>query len=163
MEVNLRPLEESDAYTSYIWRNDVDVWKYTGKKPNKTITLQDEINWIRNVLNNSHSKHFAIIANNEYVGNVQLTDLSSLDGTFHIFIGNKDYWSKGVAKKATTLILLFAFQNLNLKKVKLKVRIEHSVAVHLYNTIGFNEVERNNGFIFMEILRDRFIGLNNKL
>ena len=30
MKVTIRPLVESDAYTSVKWRNDPEVFKYTG-------------------------------------------------------------------------------------------------------------------------------------
>ncbi len=31
MQVAIRPLQESDAYTSYKWRNDDEVFKFTGR------------------------------------------------------------------------------------------------------------------------------------
>ncbi len=47
MQVAIRPLQESDAYTSYKWRNDNEVFKFTGRggggirKP-----LPPSANWI---------------------------------------------------------------------------------------------------------------------
>ncbi len=31
MQVVIRPLQESDAYISYKWRNDSEVFRYTGR------------------------------------------------------------------------------------------------------------------------------------
>lgn len=45
MQVAIRPLQGSDAYTSYKWRNDNEVFKFTGRggirKP-----LPPSANWI---------------------------------------------------------------------------------------------------------------------
>ena len=37
-KVLIRPLEVSDALTSYKWRNDPEIWKYTGSRPDMEIT-----------------------------------------------------------------------------------------------------------------------------
>jgi diamine N-acetyltransferase len=156
MQIKIRPLKRSDAFKSYLWRNDPEVWKYTGSKPDKTITVGDEVNWINHVLSEKNSKRFAIIADGEYIGNIQLTDLNSSEGVFHIFIGNRSYWGRGAAKKATLLILSYAFLNLKLAAIKLRVRLEHIVAYKLYSIVGFKEVKRNDDFIFMEITAKDF-------
>jgi len=40
MKVIIRPLQETDAFISNKWRNNPDIWKYTGNKPDKEITLE---------------------------------------------------------------------------------------------------------------------------
>lgn len=47
MEVSIRPLMMEDAYTSVKWRNDSEVFKYTGNTYNHEITIQDELSWIK--------------------------------------------------------------------------------------------------------------------
>lgn len=144
MKVEIRLLQESDAYTSYMWRNDPDVFKYTGNVYENIITLETELEWIRRVIKNENEYRCAILADGEYVGNIYLTDITDTMAEYHIFLGNKNFWGKGIAKKASELILEYAFDVLNLKNIYLKVRKENKSAVLLYNSLGFRE-EENDG------------------
>ena len=87
MNVVIRKLVEKDAYTSFKWRNDPDIWKLTINSPNKVITLEDELHWIERVINEEDSERFAIIYNNIYIGNIQLTNILDRESFFGIFIG----------------------------------------------------------------------------
>ena len=137
MEVTIRPLEEDDAKISYVWRNNKDIWKYTGSSPDKTITLDDELVWIREVIDEDDSYRFAIIVDNEYVGNIYLTGVNDTSAEYHVFIGSKQYMGRGVASKASKLIIKFAQDTLRLKSIFLEVRRENISAVRLYDRLGF--------------------------
>lgn len=154
MQVTIRPLEEQDAYTSVKWRNDPEVFKYTGNTYDHEITIESKINWIRKVIkNNKIGKDYrcAILADGEYVGNIYLTDIDGLTANYHIFIGNKDYWGKGAAKQASLLILKYAFDGLQLKSVSLRVRKDNISAFNLYKNLGFQEVEDKDGWTTMQV------------
>lgn len=146
--VLIRPLESDDAKISWSWRNDSEIWKYTGSKPDKFITCEIESNWIENVLNQHDSKRFAILADNTYVGNVQLTSITDVDAEYHIFIGDKNYWGKGIAGIATSQILRYAKNILNLQKVYLHVNSENKNAIRTYEKCNFIKV---NESVRMEI------------
>lgn len=138
MNVELRPLEIKDAYTSVKWRNDKDVFKYTGNVYDHEITIESELEWIQKVIAKKDDCRFAIIADGKYVGNIYLTDIHPDDkGTYHIFIGDKDYWGKGVASAASRLIIGYGFNTLNLKTIELRVKPENISAVYLYEKLGF--------------------------
>ena len=92
MNVTIRPLQEEDAYTSVIWRNDPDVFKFTGNTYNHEITIDSELNWIRKVINNADEYRCAILANDIYVGNIYLTNIKQGKAEYHIFLGNKEFW-----------------------------------------------------------------------
>ena len=147
-KVLIRPLTIEDASTSYHWRNDSEVWKYTGNRPNIQITEEIERNWIVDKLNETNSKRFAIEVEDVYVGNIQLTSITKSEAEFHIFIGNKEYWGKGVANSAIQQILRYADYVLKLDKVYLKVNPEHEKALKLYERCGFIKVDDS---IAMEI------------
>lgn len=136
-KILIRPLEQRDAFTSYKWRNDSEVWKFTGSRPDKEITEEIELTWINKVINEKSSKRFAILVNDEYVGNIQLTNITSIDAEYHIFIGNKDYWGKGVAKEATYQILSYAKNFLGLAKVFLFVSKNNKAAIVAYEKNAF--------------------------
>ena len=149
MKVTIRPLLEQDAYISVKWRNDPEVFKYTGNTYKNEITLETELNWIRKVITNKNEYRCAILADDIYVGNIYLTDITSEFAQYHIFIGNKDYWGKGVAKKASELILNHAFNKLNLSFVFLRVKKQNVAAVHLYKKLGFVEKKEDGDWIDM--------------
>lgn len=151
MEVNIRPLEEKDAYTSVKWRNIPEIWAYTGSSPNKTITIEDELNWIRKVISDKSSKRFAILAYKTYVGNVYLTDIKDGVGEYHIFIGDQDFWGKGIARKASEQIIDFAKDDLKLEAITLGVREDNAAALHLYKSLGFRITGQDGAFTRMKL------------
>jgi RimJ/RimL family protein N-acetyltransferase len=150
VEVKIRPLEEKDAYTSVKWRNIPEIWALTGSAPNRVITIEDELTWVRRVTNDS-SKRFAIMADDTYVGNTYLTNIEDSICEYHIFIGDKNYWGKGIARKASELIIDFAKDILHLKAINLEVNKDNGAAVHLYKSLGFKEKSRSDIFIQMQL------------
>ncbi len=143
MEIYIRPLEEKDALVSYKWRNDPDIWKFTGRKPDKCITPEIELMWIREVLNRKNEKRYAIciIDTNEYIGNIQLTSITKTNAEFHIFIGEKKYWGKKIATNATKQIIKLAFNILKLKEIYLYVNKKNVAAIKSYRNCGFYIVD----------------------
>ena len=138
-DVYLRPLNEQDALTSCRWRNDPEIWLFTGRKPDRLITPEIEIKWIKSVLKESNSKRFAICisATDEYIGNIQLTNITSEEAELHIFIGEKKYWGKGLGYAALGELIQWTKNNMSIKKIYLYVKKENKPAVHIYLKTGF--------------------------
>ena len=87
MKILIRPLKIEDAEISFKWRNDPEIWKYTGSRPTTEITKEIEFNWLKKSLKDQTKARFAILADDVYVGNVQLTDIILNESAeFHIFI-----------------------------------------------------------------------------
>lgn len=156
MVVTIRPLQENDAYTSVKWRNDPEVFKYTGNTYDHMITIESELEWIRRVISNQNEYRCAILVDGVYVGNIYLTNIDSISAHYHIFIGNKNYWGRGVAKRASLLILHYAFNQLMLQTVLLRVHKENSAAVKLYKDLGFKEVYSDGTWRTMTIKKEVF-------
>ena len=78
MNVRIRPLKEQDAYTSVKWRNDPEVFKFTGNIYNHEITIDNELEWIRKVTANPTDYRCAILVDEVYVGNIYLTDIKEV-------------------------------------------------------------------------------------
>ncbi len=151
MDVRIRPLEENDAKVSYAWRNNPNIWKYTGSSPNREITVEDELSWIRKVIQDDTCRRFAILADHVYVGNIYLTDIHDREAEYHIFIGNEEYMGKGIAKEASKLIIEYARNNLKLNSIHLEVRPDNVRAVQLYLSLGFYVAKEDTEFIEMSI------------
>ena len=154
MEVAIRPLETKDAYTSVGWRNDSEVFKYTGNTYDHVITIESELNWINKVMSVPNDYRCAILVDRVYVGNIYLTNMESGIGHYHIFIGEKSYWGKGVAKKASKLIIDYGFNKLGLNEIRLRVRKENISALKLYQSLGFQEFANDGDFFEMSLKRD---------
>ncbi|SHG97375.1 Protein N-acetyltransferase, RimJ/RimL family [Chryseobacterium oranimense] len=147
--VLIRPLQKEDALISYQWRNDPEVWKYTGSRPDIEITKEIESEWIVKVLQDEKSKRFAILCDNEYIGNVHLNNIENNAAEFHIFIGNKDFWGKGISQLATYQILYYAKEVLKLSEIYLYVKPENIAAVESYKRNNFVVIEENPGNVKM--------------
>lgn len=137
--IYLRPLTIEDAETSYKWRNDSQVWTYTGFVPTQEITAEIEREWLGNALQKEHEKRFAvcILKTHEYVGNAQLIHIKDKTAEFELFIGEKKYWGKGIGNAATKLVLEIAFKELNLSSVYLNVHPDNIIAIRCYDRAGF--------------------------
>lgn len=149
--VMIRPLELDDHKISYAWRNDPAIWQFTGSKPNRTITPEIEKEWLAGAIQRPNEKRFAICVGpkKRYVGNVQLTSIGNEEAEYHIFIGEKEYWGKGIAKKASILILEYAFKVLKLTQVFLYVNHDNVTALRMYEKLSFKVVENKNSSIKM--------------
>lgn len=140
-KVLIRRLSIEDASISFQWRNDPEIWEFTGHKPDIFITEEIEKKWLSEKLTEKNSSRFAIIADDQYIGNIQITDIIENEhGQYHIFIGEKSFWGKGIAKLATAQIIRFAKDTLKLKELYLVVDPSHRNAIKLYEKCGFNKV-----------------------
>lgn len=162
MKVSIRPLQISDANTSYKWRNDKEVFKYTGNTYDHEITLESELSWIKRVILNQDEYRCAIEVEGVYIGNIYLTDITSTNAQYHIFIGEKKYWGKGIAKQASTLLIKHAACNMGIKNIYLYVHVNNKAAIILYTKLGFIETSRDLNFIRMNLNTDCFIQNNNE-
>ncbi len=110
-----------------------------------------ELEWITKALAKPDEKRFAICVGEtmEYVGNVQLTDITPDTAQFHIFIGMKKYHGKGIGTEATKLMLDHAFNVMRLKKVYLNVKHANIAAIKSYEHCGFNVAARSESDITM--------------
>lgn len=139
--VLIRPLREDDALISYNWRNDPVIWEKTGRSPDIFITEQIETEWIKKVLAEEDSDRFAILADNTYIGNIQITNITpGEEGEYHIFIGEKNYWGRGIATLATCQLLRYAREILGLKRLYLFVKPQNEAAISMYRKCGFVSV-----------------------
>lgn len=156
MKVDIRKLQKEDAYTSYRWRNDSEVFKYTGHQYTETITLECELEWIKKAISNSDEYRCAILVDGHYVGNTYLTGIIDRRAWFHIFIGDRSYWGKGVAKEASRLIIDYGFNILNLNTILLTAHPDNLAAISIYKKLGFECNDIMNGRVVMELKKESF-------
>ena len=154
MKVTIRPLQAEDAAISYKWRNNLKLWKYTGSKPDRNITYEIELSWLRDALKRPNEKRFAICVGDEdkYIGNVQLTNINERTAQLHIFIGEVGYHGKGIGTKSTLLILEYGFSVLNLESIYLFVHNNNISAIKFYKKCRFVQLKETDEMIKMQIV-----------
>lgn len=140
-KVTLRPIKKEDIEKTILWHNDIESYDLLMSHP-FPVTVELEEKWIDNILNdiNKSSVYFAIDdLQNQFIGIVFLSSINWIHGTckFHINIGDKNNQGKGYGKDAIELIIDFAFNFLNLRKITLEVIETNKNAIELYKKIGF--------------------------
>ena len=135
----------SDLKTSYKWRNHKSIWSKTvgeGKFKLKKITLKDEIEWFKKIKKKNDRKNLSIfLESDKLIGNIYFTDIKNNRAEFHIVIGDKNYWNKGIGLKSTKLSLTYAYVNFNINKFYLFVKKNNKYAISIYKKIGFKMVQ----------------------
>jgi len=117
----LRSLEESDIGEEYLgWLNDHEVTRYTetGKFPSTSDTIRKYLERFQNSVSNIA---FAIVdcETDQHIGNVTLNRINWIHRTADtgLLIGRKEFWGKGYAYEAWSLIVDYAFRRLALHKL----------------------------------------------
>jgi RimJ/RimL family protein N-acetyltransferase len=141
--VRLRAVEPSDLPDYHRWLNDPEVIRYL--KIYAPFSMADEEAWYAEVREDPNQMVFAIeIETGQLIGNLALMDLNWKDrrAELGIVIGDKSHWGKGYAQDAIQTLLAFAFGQMNLNRVYLRVFADHAPAINAYRKCGFIEEGR---------------------
>lgn len=137
-KVRLRALEENDLERCYRWVNDPEVTEHlTIRFPMST---QQERQWLLQASSGDGDRSFAIeTADGEHIGNIGLHRINWLDrnAELGILIGEKRHWNQGYGTDAIRTLLKFAFEEMNLHRVYLRVDADNPRAIRCYEKCGF--------------------------
>lgn len=123
----LRALEAEDVKNYYHWLNDSEVTKYTshGIFP---VTREEEEKWYSEVAKSKNTIVLAIVdkKTDTHIGNctIENIDWVSRRAEYALIIGEKEFWGKGYGIKVAKLMIAYAFDKLNLRKVYFGVPAE---------------------------------------
>jgi len=119
--VVLRPLLESDIPSMLRWINDPEVNQYLCIYTPQM--EQDQKNWLERVRESQKRGTDLVFAietsDGECIGNMGIHGISWKDrtATTGALIGEEEYWGKGYGTEAKMLLLDYAFNTLNLRKI----------------------------------------------
>ena len=134
--ISLRDFTVDDIDRKITWINDPDNNKYL----HYDIPLEypKTLAWFRNKDDNTRID-CVIEYDNIPVGVIGLLGIDDKNkkAEYYITIGDKQYKHKGIATKASLLILEYAFEALELNKVYLNVDADNEIACRLYERVGF--------------------------
>ena len=158
--ISLRELKEEDALLMLEWMHDPEIQK--GFKKNfLDASVEDAKTFIKrakipNKIINGSDLHFAIVNEDDtYLGTVSLKriDLDNLSAEFAITTRKKIH-GRGVASRATRLVLHKAFLEYGLHRVYLNVYADNADAIRLYKRCGFrfegefrDHIKRDNRYV----------------
>lgn len=136
-EVSIRPITYNDTEDIIRWRNSDSV---RSRFINQTLfTKESHENWLKNFVETGKVAQFIILLDGKSVGSVYLRDIDydKKSAEYGIFIGEESARGKGVGTKSAELILEYAFGELKLKKVFLRVYKDNPGAIKSYEKAGF--------------------------
>jgi RimJ/RimL family protein N-acetyltransferase len=139
--VYLRPIEREDSDAFQIWMNDEEVVR--NLLIHRPVTREEEMRFTERATAGSDPGEavFAIVRKR---GDLLIgtTGLHAIDwrrrmAGFGIEIGRKEEWGKGFGTEATSLIVDYAFRELNLNRVWLWVYEFNARGIGAYKRVGF--------------------------
>jgi len=138
-KVSLRLMNKEDTDRIVRWRNQDFVRQcfiYRGD-----FTREGHENWIRTMVDTGAVIQFMICIGDEQrpVGSVYLRDIDRTHkkAEYGIFIGEKDALGQGYGTWAAKKMIAYAFEEVGLHKVMLRVLAENRKAIRSYEKAGF--------------------------
>ena len=79
------------------------------------------------------------VEENLYIGNVYLTNIDyiSRKAHSHILIGNHDFWNDGYGTEAMRLLLDYAFNHKNLRRIEALVLEDNIASQKMHEKLGY--------------------------
>jgi diamine N-acetyltransferase len=151
----LRLLELDDLPLTLSWRNQDEIRKWFLNTA--IIPADGHFAWFERYRELDNDFVFLILAkdlNNAPVGQISLYDIDWDAKTAEfgrLMIGEPRAKGRGIAKKATRLLLDHCFGVMKLKEITLEVKENNEAAIAIYQSTGFSETARGNGLIMMSI------------
>lgn len=142
-EIYLRKMEVSDTDKIVEWRNKDRVRRNFIYQD--AFTVEGHLNWIATQIETGRVVQFMICEKSQgrAVGSVYFRDIDAKEGCaeYGIFIGEDDAIGKGYGTLAAKLALSYAFEELGLKYVFLRVFEDNIGARRSYENAGFRIIE----------------------
>jgi RimJ/RimL family protein N-acetyltransferase len=138
--VILRAFEREDAERCYRWMNDPSIVRTL--KSRYPIAFQHEIDWLDRAMRGSgDERHFAIERKDDraHIGNASIHEIDWVSRTaaFGLFIGEPTAWNRGFGSDAIGTLKRFAFDEMNLRKLRINVFDYNDRAKHVLEAHGF--------------------------
>jgi RimJ/RimL family protein N-acetyltransferase len=167
--VNLTAIEASDVSNYHLWINDEETNQWRGL--HHPTNREEATKWIDARRENQADKLNLSIQTKDgrnigFIG-LQGVDSRSRRAELWIYIGDKEFWGKGIGEDAVRTLCKYAFEQMNLYRLWLECNPEFSQVTKCYEKVGFKQegilrhgYYRNGKFrdtCIMALLRPEFI------
>lgn len=134
---------------SWNWLNDPEI---KGATNTTSFTKKSQKMWFNNLNNQSDYLIWGLSYSNLPIGVCGLKNITLTDCEYWGYIGNKEFWAKGIGEAMINLLEEKATE-LNLQSIWLKVLKNNMRAIKLYNKVGY----------FVEMSNDEFLKMRKNL
>ena len=148
MKVTIRKFQKTDIPKKVEWINNPQNNQFLHY--DIPISIQGTEKWFDSHEGETGRYDAVIEADGIPVGTIGLLsiDRKNSKAEFYIAMGETDYKGKGVARKATALILQYGFSTLGLNRIYLFTEAENMAAQRMFEKVGF----KKEGCIRQDIL-----------
>ena len=157
-ELIIRKFEEKDIQNKIKWINNQNNNKFLHY--DLPLEYDKTLRWFHNIKDRADRYDAVIEYASVPVGIIGLLgiDEKNKKAEYYITLGEEEYKGKGIAYKASLLLLKYAFEELNLNKVYLYTETENIPAQGLFSKLGFEkEGTLREDIIINNQKRDRYI------
>lgn len=168
--VRLRKMLMDDTALYHSWRNDPEVMQFTLPVLD-VFTYSDTEKFVQRITEADNAKSYVIEEkdSDQPIGVTALTniDVENRNAECIIDLGDKNTWGKGLGREAFQLLLDYAFLEMNLHKVYLRVFSFNERAIRLYQKLGFQtegelkeQIYRNGSWhhvLYMGLLKRDYV------
>ena len=137
--IYLRPMTEDDTDLIVVWRNSDGVRKHFIYQA--MFTKEGHLNWLNSVIKPGKASQMIICEadTDKPLGSVYIRDIDRehRKGEYGIFIGEDAARGRGIGTAAAKLMVRYAFEELKLHRLFLRVYADNLRAVRSYEKAGF--------------------------
>ena len=150
----LRAFREKDLERFHRWRNDLALMRLDQPGAVRPERLADTEAWLERVLSDEKTIFFALELKESraFIGAVSLRnlDLKNKNAELAILIDEPEYRGQGLGGEALSALLDYAFGEVGLHRVYLRVLAYNEPAIRLYQRLGFKEEGRLRAQVWRE-------------
>jgi RimJ/RimL family protein N-acetyltransferase len=149
----LRSIERDDLQRCHDWMNDEELTASLAQR--YPFSLAREADWVERATRGQDPSelNFAICLAeaDRHIGNCGLVavDRENRTATLGVFIGEKDCRGRGYGREAVRVLCRFAFDEMDLRKIRLDAQAGNAAALKAYESVGF----RREGVLRQEVYR----------
>ena len=141
-KVILREIKNIDTNNIIKWRNSEEVNKNFFERTKLTVEMHNL--WLLNRVKQGEVKQFIIVdkISNIDIGSTFIKDIDSINGKceYGIFIGENKFKGQGLGSEVAILVSEYAFNEMELHKIYLRVFAHNIGAIKSYEKAGFKKV-----------------------
>jgi RimJ/RimL family protein N-acetyltransferase len=153
VRVYLRAVERDDLPRCHRWMNDEKLVATLAQR--YPMSVVREADWIERAARGQDPSELALAIcladDDRHIGNCGLVglDRDNRTATLGIFIGEEEFRGRGFGAEALRLLCRYAFDELDLRKIRLDVQAENAAALKTYERLGF----KREGLLREEVYR----------
>lgn len=136
---NINDIDEKTIEKIREWRNLPEIRE--NMYNNHLINKKEHLEWVKNLKNSKDAFFWVVHDSNTPIGiiNLKNVDYKKKTTDWGIYIGEKNYWEKGLSKNILYNLMSHVFDEMNLSKMYTSVLENNSVALNLYKKMGFQK------------------------